>query len=158
MDKIYCRNLYAEVTQNLKSCPVCGIVFLKPTAMVPKPTYTYHFTPTKQLEGIKKLKNGALVLGLVLIGVGLVLYLAYQISITVIGLGISTVVIGIILFKTSEIPNINWRSYFIDLNSEGGKFYLIGAVSSLFRSWVGAYPSCHTKCWPYWFVYFGRAV
>ena len=137
MDKIYCSNCYAEVTQDLKSCPVCG-ASLKPTTTVPKPTYTYHFTPTKQLEGIKKLKNAAFVLGLVLIGVGVVLYfLAYQISIGVIELGIGTVVIGFILSKNSEIPNINWRSYIIDLNCEGGKLYLIGVVSAFSGAGLG---------------------
>ena len=81
------------------------------------------------MDKVKKPKNSAIVLGLVIIGVGLVLYfLAYQISITVIELGISTVIVGLILYKTSEIPNINWRWYFMDLHSEGGKIYLIGAV------------------------------
>ena len=127
MGKIYCRNCNAEVIKDMKSCPVCG-ASLKPTAAVPKPTYTVSEHPMSA-NARKKLKNGAFVPGLVLIGIGVVLYfLAYQISLSVIELGIGTVLIGLILYKTSEIPNINWRSYFIDLNCEGGKIYLIGVV------------------------------
>jgi len=87
MDKIFCSNCNAEVIQDMKSCPVCG-VSLKPTAVVPKPTYTVSEQPMSA-SARKKLKNGAFVPGIVLIGIGLVLYfLAYQIAISVIELGI----------------------------------------------------------------------
>ena len=90
------------------------------------------------MDKVNKPKNVAIVLGLVLVGLGVVLYFsAFQLSLAVIELVIGIVIIGLILSKTSQIPNINWKSYFIDLNSEGGKLYLIGLVSGLSGAGLG---------------------
>ncbi len=53
MDKIYCSNCNAEVTQHMESCPACG-ASLKPTVAVPT-TYTLpdYSAETKQPEKTK---------------------------------------------------------------------------------------------------------
>jgi hypothetical protein len=126
MDKIYCSNCNAEVTQDMKSCPVCG-ASLKTTAAAPKPTYTLsdYSIPTKQLEEIKKIRFELVLLGLFLTGLGFYLIILFPNLTLIVGVPM-TIGVGFVLRELGYRSGRNRKKPLED--TEGGRTALAGII------------------------------
>jgi O-antigen/teichoic acid export membrane protein len=127
MDKIYCSNCNAEVTQDIKSCPVCG-ASLKTTAAVPKPTYTLsdYSIPTKQLEEIKNIQISYVALGILLTGLGFYLTILFPKLAPIVGVPM-IIGVGFVLRGLGIRNGRNRRKAYLE-DTEGGRTVLAGII------------------------------